>query len=148
MGLSNIISYGVIDYTGDKKTIPYFIPAGGTIAGAQGLVDVTAPLIDAAIDAYISDIQMTISLAIPGGLKGAALVGNTVHEGALIDFSVTGSIYRWGTYFGSWKNTGFTGNVVNNSGAYANVITDLAQFVTKDDEALNAYLSGTRRFRK
>jgi hypothetical protein len=148
VGLTNIISYGLIDYTGSKKTVPYFVPAGGTIAGAQGLVDVTAPLLDAVVDAYISDIQMTIQLSVPGGLKVAALVGNTVHEGALIDYSAAGTIYRWGTYFGSWKNTGFSGNTVNNSGAYANLITDLGQFVDKDDNALVAYLQGTRRFRK
>jgi len=148
MGLTNIISYGVIDYTGRKKTIPYFIPSGGTIVGAQGLADVTAPLIDLAIDAYISDIQLTISLDLPGGLRSTANVGNTVREGALIDFSADSTIYRWGTYFPSWRNTGFTGNTVINSGAGGNVITDLNQFVDKYNNALLAYLEGVRTFRK
>jgi len=148
MGLTNIISYGVVDYTGKKKTIPYFIPAGGTIAGAQGLADVTAPLIDLAIDAFIADIQLTISLDLPGGLRSTANVGNTVREGALIDFSVADSIYRWGTYFPSWRNTGFSSNEVTNTGAFANVITDLGQFADKYDNALESYLRGVRTFRK
>jgi len=148
MGLTNIISYGVIDYTGRKKTIPYFIPSGGTIVGAQGLADVTAPLIDAAIDAYIADIQMTIALDLPGGIRTSANVGNTVREGALIDFSADSTIYRWSTYFPSWRNTQFTGNTVNNTGAGADVITDLGQFVDKYNNALVAYLEGVRTFRK
>jgi hypothetical protein len=148
MGLTNIISYGIIDYTGKKKTVPYFIPSGGTISGAQGLVDVTAPLIDLAIDGFIKDITMTIALDVPGGIKTAALVGNLVREGALIDFSADGTIYRWSTYFPSWKNTGFAANSVTNTGAFANVITDLNQFSDKYDNALVAYLEGVRTFRK
>lgn len=146
--MTDIISYGLRDYTGDKKDVPYFIPSGGTIVGAQGLVDVTAPLLDAAVDAFIENITMTIQLDVPGGIKTSALVGNTVHEGALIDFSADGTIYRWGTYFPSWKNTGFTGNTVNNTGAYGDVITDLNQFTDKYGNSLLAYLEGTRRFRK
>jgi len=146
--LTDIISYAIQDYTGSRKTIPYFIPSGGTIAAIQGNVDVSAALIDLAIDAQIVGAQVTIQLDLPGGIKNAPVIGNTVHEGALIDFSVDGSIYRWGTYFGSWKNLGFTGNTVNNTGAYADVITDLNQFVDKNGDALLAYIEGTRRFRK
>src|SRR5204863_8007085 len=142
----DIISYGIRDYTGDKKDVPYFIPSGGTIASAQALADTTAPLIDLATDGKIMNITMTIQLTVPSGLKSAPAVGNTVHEGALIDFSVVGSIYRWGTYFPSWKNSLFNVNDVVNAGAGANVITDLNQFVDKYNNALDAYLQGVRKF--
>lgn len=148
MALTNIISYGVRDYTGDRKSIPYFIPSGGTISGAQGLVDVTAPLLDLALDAKIEDVSLLLALDLPGGLKSSAVVGNTVHEGADIAYSAEDTIYRWTTYYPSWKNTGFTGNVVNNTGAFANVITDLNQFLDKFGNALETYLEGRRAFRK
>lgn len=148
MALTDILSIAVQDYTGSRKTIPYFVPAGSTIAALQGLSDVSVALIDAGIDSKIVGAQVTVQLTLPGGLKASPIVGNTVHEGALIDYSVSGSIYRWGTYYPSWRNAGFTGNVVLNAGAYASIITDLGQFVDKDDNALNAYIEGTRRFRK
>lgn len=148
MALTDIISIAVQDYTGLRKTIPYFVPAGSSVAALQALSDVSVALIDLGIDAKIVGSQVTIQLSLPGGLKGSPIVGNTVREGALIDYSVLGSIYRWGTYYPSWKNSGFTGNVVDNSGAYANIITDLGQYVDKNGDALNAYIEGTRRFRK
>jgi len=148
MALTTIISYHVRDYTGDRKSIPYFVPAGGTISGAQGLADVTAPLLDAAIDAKIESISVTFQLDLPGGMKSAAAVGNTVHEGADISFSADDTIYRYTTYVPSMKNTQFTGNTLNNSGASGAVITDLNQFTDKDGNALDAYLEGKRAFRK
>lgn len=148
VALTDIISIAVQDYTGGRKTIPLFVPSGSSVAALQALSDVSAALIDLAIDSKIVGSQVTVQLSLPGGLKGSPIVGNTVREGALIDYSVTGSIYRWGTYYPSWKNTGFTGNVVDNTGAFANVITDLGQYVDKNGDALNAYIEGTRRFRK
>lgn len=148
MALTDIISIAVQDYTGGRKTIPYFVPSGSTVAALQALFDTTAALVDLGIDPKIVGGAVTIQLSLPGGLKSSPIVGNTIHEGALVDFSVDSSIYRWGTYFPGWKNTGFSGNIVDNSGAFANIITDLGQYVAKDGNALNAYIEGTRRFRK
>lgn len=148
MASTDIISYSILDASGKRKALEYFIPSGGTIAGAQGLVDVTAPIIDAAIDGAIDRITIQITLDKPVGLKGAPINGNRVREGALIAFSVTGADYRWSTYFPSWKNAGFVADVVNNVVPYADVITDLAQYVDKYDNPLDAYIEGYRTFRK
>src|SRR5690242_2829563 len=94
VALTDIISIAVQDYTGLRKTIPYFVPSGSSVAALQALSDTSAALIDLGIDAKIVGSQVTIQLSLPGGLKGSPIVGNTVREGALIDYSVTGSIYR------------------------------------------------------
>jgi hypothetical protein len=148
MASTDIISYSMLDASGKRKALEYFIPSGGTIAGAQGLVDVTALLIDAAVDAVIDRITIQLTLDKPAGLKSVPVNGNRVREGALIAFSVTGADYRWSTYFPSWKNAGFVLDTVNNVTPYSDVITDLGQYVDKYDNPLDTYIEGYRTFRK
>jgi len=148
LATTDIISYKILDFAGDEKSLPYYVPSGGTIAGAQALADVTAPLLDDGLDGQIVQITLTITLDLPVGLKSSPVAGNTVHEGALVNFLVDGSDYSFSFYAPSWENAGFTGNTVLNTGDYAAIISDMNQFVNENGDALLSYRRGRRAFRK
>ncbi len=148
MADTDIISYQIKDFAGNTKSLPYYIPSGGTVAAAQALVNTTAPLLDAAIDGFIPKIHLTIALALPGGIKVAALAGNVVHEGALNQYDAAGTTYNYGSFVPSWSEAGFNGNDVLNTLLAAAQIADQLNYTDRYANALTAFIKGQRRFRK
>lgn len=153
----SIISYGLVDSSGGRKTFPIYIAASASDAQIQQFIVDFTPDLDAAIDAKISDVSVTKVYSLPVGLKGAAISGNTVREGALLSYDADNTTYRFSHYVPSWRNAGFSGNTVNNTGAYATLIADLADGPAsgadidpsdRDANDLVSYIGGERAFRK
>lgn len=152
----NLLSIEVRDYVGGTKTIPLYFPATATLAQMQAFADDFLPKLSPTIDAYIVSASVTLQLTLPSGLDTTADTGNTVHEGALLAFDADDTAYRFSTYIPSWKNAGFAGDEVTNTGAYATLITDILTgegdpAVAPSDKNANdlaTFIAGKRVFRK
>lgn len=147
---SHVVSVGIVDFAGERKTLPVFFPTEDTVAAIQGKLDVLLPKLDAVIDGKITDVSLTLSMSVVGGLKGAAVAGNTVHEGANLQYDVTGSDYIHTPYVPTWENAGFAGASVLASGDYATFESGMvvAGATDKNGLALAAFIAGKRAFRK
>lgn len=71
-------------------TLPIYIPAGSTLAQIQTYSDAVAAEIDAVSGSQIVEINVTIALTIPGGVKGSPAAGSLNERGGLISFDTTG----------------------------------------------------------
>jgi hypothetical protein len=149
MGLVHTVGVGILDYTGVKKSMAIYVPATVALATVQTEMNTFLPAIDAVIDGKIEDAQITIGLTLPGGMKGSAAAGNTVREGALLKYNAAATAFTFGLYVPSWANAGFAGNTPLTSGIYATAEGALVIFGSdRDANAITAYLSGKRAFRK
>lgn len=157
MGLITTLSFGIVDYSGKRKTIPLRFPAATSEADLQDAVDDLSPLIDAVIDGKIVDVYVTKALVLPGGLKAAAINGNRCREGALLKFDAASTNYQYDLFIPSWENAGFTGDTVLDTGDYGALQLALVQGgnlgagVDPSDEYGNdllTFLGGERTFRK
>lgn len=156
MALTNLLSVQVTDADGKVKTMPLYFASTTTLAELQGYADDMLPLLDAVIDGKITQATVTLQLTLVGGLKGSAVDGNRVREGALLRFPADNTIYKHGIFVPSWKNTGFAGDVVLQTGAYntfqatisAGAGDPVIEVTDEYGNDLNAILSGERRFRK
>lgn len=148
MALTDYISIEITDYTGKPKSVQLFVPTPNTIAGLQALADVTAPLLDAAVDGQITGVSATFALTIPSGMKSSPVTGNTVREGALLSYSLEEGAGTNSTYIPSWENAGFAGNTVLTTGDYDAVEDDLVQYTNRFAVAQEAFVGGVRKFRK
>jgi hypothetical protein len=142
------LSISLQDFSGKRKSIIYFMDPTTTAAQAQTAYTATEPKLDAVIDARIVSAHVTLPIALSGSQKGTAIDGNRVREGALLRYSADSTVHPFGLYVPSWKNAGFSGDTPLNTGAYATFISDLLNYSDDDANALVAYLSGERTFRK
>jgi len=147
---SHVVSVGIVDFAGDRKTLALFFPTEDSVATIQTNMNTLLPLLNAVIDGKIVDMSIQLSMTLPGGLKSSAVAGNTVHEGANLRYDVAGSDYVHTPYVPSWENAGFAGKEVLATGEYAafeaGIITAGAS--NQDGLDLSAFLSGNRAFRK
>lgn len=152
---TDILSFGIVDADGDKKTLPVYIPSGLTLAQMQTFADDLAPKLHAVIDGEITDITATFSLSIAAGAAGAAVAGSEVQKGVLLDFVAADTQYVHGVYVPTWKNANFSGNEINLAGT--GVSAFIAEFTTGATPALpsdrygndlTSLKKGTKRFRK
>jgi hypothetical protein len=153
MALVQVGSIGLRDYTGGKKarkTLPVYVDNSLTLANIQTLFDSFLPDLDAAIDPIIEDASINLQLTLPGGLKSTAGTGTTVHEGALLHFDAANTNYVFDPYVPGWKQAGFSGDTVLNTGVYATLIGDFISLsiVDKQGNALSTFENGSRVFRK
>lgn len=149
MALVHTVGIGILDYVGSKKSMTLYVPATVSIATLQTELNTYLPAIDAAIDGQIVDAQVTLGLTLPGGMKGSAVTGNTVREGALEGYDAAATAFKFSYYVPSWKNAGFAGNDVLNTGVYATANGAPIIFASdRDGNALTAFISGRRTFRK
>lgn len=154
MALTNLLSISLQDASVGQKALPIYFPDTVTLANLQTFLTSFGPLLDAVIDAKILAAQATVQLTLPGGLKSDAVVGNTVHEGALLSFNAANTIYKPSIYIPSWENAGFAGDVVLESGEYATlqaaITAGLATFQPSDKYAndITSLIGGVRKFRK
>jgi len=148
MALVDVLSFQITDYAGDVKTMPVYVPSGETVANLQAIADLLGPELDAAIDGKVTGIAVTIALEVNGTIKGTPVTGNTVHEGALWQFSAADTSYVYSLYIPSWENAGFTANAALDSGVYGTLLDDLVQNSDRQGNLLSAHLTGRRAFRK
>jgi len=134
---------------GSEKAMPLYIPASTSLADIQTAMNTLLPELDAVIDGVILRSFVTIGLTLPGGLKGAAIDGQDVHNVALNAYSAASTLYRWSNYVPSWKAAGFNDGTVINTGAYNTYIDEVAAlFSDKDGNLLDAFLEGRKVRRK
>ena len=147
---SHVVSIGITDFAGDRKTLPLFFPTEDSVATIQTQMNTLLPLLDAVIDGKISDMSIQLSMTLPGGLKAGAVSGNTVHEGANLRYDVAGSDYVHTPYVPSWENAGFAGAAVLATGEYAALEAGIITAGASDKNGLDlsAFISGNRAFRK
>ena len=152
------VSFGITDFAGKRKTAPFLFPSGSSDAQIQTFIDNAAIDLDAVIDGKLADVFVTRQFNLPAvGLKGSAINGNMVREGALLSFDVASTPYGYSVYVPSWSNTGFSGNTVLNTGARSVFIADLVdgaalgttiQAADRYANDIVSYLGGKRTFRK
>lgn len=147
---SHVVSIGIVDFAGERKTLPLFFPTEDSVAAIQGKMDTLLPLLDAVIDGKVADVSVQLNLSVVAGLKGAAVSGNTVHEGANLQYDVTASDYIHTPYVPTWENAGFAGPSVLTSTVYGAFETGIitAGATDKNGLALSAFIAGKRAFRK
>lgn len=71
-------------------TLPVYIPSGLSVPTLQAIADAFAPEIDDVTGGFIAEINVTLSLTLPGGLKTLADAGHFNERGGLITFNTTG----------------------------------------------------------
>ena len=149
MAIVSVIGTSVQDMDGSEKAMPLYIPATVSLADIQTAMNTVLPALDAVIDGVILRSFVTIGLTLPSGLKGSAIDGQDVHNGALDAYSAAATLYRWSNYVPSWKAAGFNDGTVINTGVYNTYIDTIASlFSDKDGNLLDAFLEGKKVRRK
>lgn len=94
MALYNI-SYSLLDADGDTDTLAIKVKAENhTIAQIQEAAQDFAVKLDAVTGSQITDISVTLSASLPGGLKGAPEANIENQMGATLSFTLDNSPYR------------------------------------------------------
>jgi len=122
-----LLSFSIQDSDGDTKRVPVFLPAATTQANIATFAASYAALLDLVIDGLIVEMDYTISLALPGGLKSSIPNPTEVQRGALYSFN-NASRYKWGLYVPTWKEANFSGDAIATA--------------TEIDDLTDAYVSG------
>jgi len=156
MALVNSVSIQITDFAGKPKSVPIYFPDTATLAELAEFITDFTPLLDAAIDGKITQATITLQATLPGGLKGSAVDGNRVREGALLSYDCADTVYTHSVYIPTWENAGFTVDTVLNSGVYDDVINALVAGAVDDApfptdryaNDLTSYIGGVRTFRK
>ncbi len=146
----HVISVGVVDFLGKRKTIPLYAPAATSLATLASILDTTLNAIDDAIDGQIVDISVQLSLTLPSGLKSAPVTGNKVYEGANLTYDPADTNFAFSIYIPSWKEAGFAGDVALTTGVYGTaedqLVTD--NWTDKDGNTFDGFTVGSRVKRK
>lgn len=80
------IIYSIVDAKNETSTMEIAVPTGTTLAAATTFAQAMAGLINAVTTGAIRRIGVVLSVALPGGLRGGALTGSDVEEGAKFQF--------------------------------------------------------------
>jgi len=146
----NVISIGIVDYLGDRKTLPMYLPAATTLTTINTLLGTMLPLLDAVIDGKIADASVALSLTLPGGLKADAIAGKDVHNGANVTFDPADTDYAFSVYIPTWEEAGFSGQSVLNTGAYSDLFDEIVtdNFTDRAGNTFDAFVAGNRTRRK
>lgn len=153
MALVDVVSFRLIDADGDSKTLPVYIPSGDTLANITTFAQAVGAALDDASGCLLDAISVTANIALPGGIKSAAVAGSEVQKGALLSFDAANTNYKQSYYVPGWLDAGFSGNAVDNTGVYAAFIALLVttagiDATDRDGNDLTAYISGVKKFRK
>jgi len=92
-----LLSIGVKDIAGKSKRVPVFFPSTTTVAQITGWLADAAVALNAFLDGYITDAEVTLPVALPGGLATGATAGSTVRRGALFGFE-NPTRFAWDQY--------------------------------------------------
>jgi len=88
----NIINFRWQDAESDTKhaSAPLYVPTGFTLAEYQAFANAAAPVIDAVSESKLASIDMTLSLTVPAGLKGAPVASSLNERGGLLGMDTAG----------------------------------------------------------
>ncbi len=138
-----------------EKSLPIYLPTGFTLPQYQTWTDAALPEIDALTDTVISEVELTIRLVLPGGLKPTVTNSALNERGGLISIDTSGprndSIWIPGIARAIMPGDSFalTGPVsaflarMTAASTAANI-----RPVTKDDFNIITGLAGKKSFRK
>lgn len=151
MALVSTVSIGIVDHNGDRKPIPLYIPATVTLAALATILDSTLNALDDAIDGKIDSVSVNLALALPSGLKGAAVdPGQDVHNGANLTYDPADTDFAFSIYVPTWKEAGFAGSNALETGVYgaaqAMLVTD--NWTDRDGNTFDAFIKGSKVRRK
>lgn len=89
------IVYSIQDDDGHQSTMSVRVPSTTLHSDVVAFADDVATLIDAVIDGFITRIGISTNVALPGGLKTAALLQAKVEQGATFIYtSAAGFLFR------------------------------------------------------
>ena len=90
-------SYRFVDAKAKRQTMVVPVPRGAlTLADITGFMAAQVALIDDLTEAQVDGMAIEIGVALPGGLKGAAVADSDCEEGGLFGFSCAGTDYSFG----------------------------------------------------
>jgi hypothetical protein len=151
----HIVSIQIEDEGGNHKSIVYPVPDSEPLADIQTFITGVMPELDAVLGGKITQASVQMALSLPGGLKAVALADYPVRDGALMGYSVTGSIYRTSHFLPTFLRTLInSADSVDNAGltlAYNNALIAGEAVLNVSDlheNPLAAFLSGRGRGRK
>lgn len=153
---TSVASITFEDFAGDRKTAALYFDDTATLADITTIMQGWASQLDDVVDPKVVSIQVALAIALPEGLKADAVDGNTVHEGALLSYSATGTARTFSVYVPGWAEAGFAGNTVVDTGdqdtAIQTVVTGIVGATADPSDAYSndivAYSGGKRAFRK
>jgi len=95
MALVNSITFSLIDYSGDKRTVRVFTPATATLAELQNLSNAVAAELDAITGMLITGASVNLQLTLPGTLKASAVEDVDAERGVNWTFAKLNSNYSY-----------------------------------------------------
>ncbi len=150
MALVHTVSVGIVDYLGDRKTIPLYIPATVSLATLDSVLDTTLNALDDAIDGQIVDVGVFMVRDLPSGLKSSPVSGKDVHNGANLTYDPADTDFAFSIYVPTWKEAGFAGKTVVDTTVYGTaeeqLVTD--NWTDRDGNTFDSYVTGSRVRRK
>lgn len=143
-----------------RHTVPLYIPSGNySVTEMQAIANAFVPLIDAATDAKVDEIEVTFRLTVTGG-KASAVAASSNERGGLISLSTAGP-RNDSVRIPAIKRTIMSGNSFSTT---ATPILELVNFLTsaqtiagvdpalrvvsQHDYAFNAAIGGSKSIRK
>lgn len=112
MAADQLLSIASVDEAGRKRTDTLFFAPAATLADIQTFATGFIPIYDDAVGGIIDSATVTLNLALPGPLKGAAAVGVDNRVAGLITFD-NGSRFKYGQYFHGLLTNLFAGDNVD-----------------------------------
>lgn len=88
----NALNYRIRDAESDVKRAPVtiYVPTGFELAEYEALAAAGAPLVDAITGGVIAEMDMTVNLTVPGGLKTTPIAGILNERGVLVGMDTAG----------------------------------------------------------
>ena len=118
-------SYRFIDAKAKRQTMVVPVPRGVlTIADITGFMAAQVQAIDDITEAQIDAMAIEIGVALPGGLKGAAVADSDCEEGGLYTFSAAGTDYSLGLRVPALVQALFAGRDIDLTDALSLAFTD------------------------
>jgi hypothetical protein len=88
----NTINFRLQDAESDTRraTLPLYVPTGLTLAQYQTFADTAAEVVDNVTGSQITDIDLNVALALPGGLKATPVANSLNERGGLVGMETAG----------------------------------------------------------
>lgn len=88
----NTINFRLQDAESDTKraTFPLYVPTGFTLAQYQTFATAAAPVIDDTTGSVITDIDLSVALTVPGGVKTTPEANALNERGGLVGMATAG----------------------------------------------------------
>lgn len=114
--MTYVVSISLTDSDGDTNSAPFYLDTTYTLAEYEGFGQQIAALVDSTSDSKIDAINLTLSIALPGGLKANAVANSENQKGANLAFN-TATRYKHTLRIPALTPAKFSGKSVNTSDA-------------------------------